>query len=79
MSKKENLLTIKKDIEEEYKTRALPLATIVGIQECFNNLIENKCFVTFRGDIANWFIKYDFIDVTPEGIDFVIRYRGKLL
>lgn len=76
MSKKKNLLTIKKHIEEECEKRTLPLNTIVGIQECFNNLIEDKCFVTFQSNIANWFNAFDFIDVTPKGIDFVIRYRG---
>lgn len=77
MSKKDNLLAIKKRIEEECETHALPLATIIGIQECFNNLIESKCFVTFRSDIANWYAQFNFIDVTPKGIDFVIRYRGQ--
>lgn len=77
MTKKKNLLTIKQRIEDECAKQELPLSTLIGIQECFNNLIEDKCFVTFRSDIANWFNQYSFIDVTPKGIDFVIRYKGE--
>ena len=78
MSKRDNLLIIKKDIEQEVEAHTLPLDTLRAIMDAYSDFIlMDKTYTTFRKDVADWYSKYAFISVVSRGhIEFAINYYG---
>ena len=78
MSKKENLLVIKNDIEKEVEARALPSLTLSLILEAFSDyILMDKPFYTFISNVADWYAKYDFMSVSKyDSVNYKIAYRG---
>ena len=78
MSKRDDLLVIKKDIENEVEARALPSLTLSLILESFSDyILMDKPFYTFISNVADWYAKYDFMSVSKyDSVNYKIAYRG---
>ena len=78
MSKKDDLLVIKNDIEKEVEAHALPLATLQVIMEAFSDyILMDKTFRCIQKKVADWYGKYSFINVITNGYGaYTINYRG---
>lgn len=78
MSKKDDLLVIKNDIEKEVEAHALPLATLQVIMEAFSDyILMDKTFRCIQKEVADWYSKYNFINVLINGYGvYTINYRG---
>lgn len=74
-TKKEHLLLMKEAIEKECDKHTLPLATIHGIMEVFDELLMGKVGAqTITSEVANWYKQFDFIKVSNKGIGFAISF-----
>lgn len=78
MSKKEDLLVIKNDIEKEVEAHVLPPLTLSLILEAFSDyILMDKPYYTYISNVADWFAKYDFMVVSKyDYVNFKIAYRG---
>ena len=78
MSKKDDLLVIKQDIEKEVEARVLPPLTLHLIMEAFSDyILMNKPYYTYISNVADWFAKYDFMSVSKyDSVNFKIAYKG---
>lgn len=75
--KRNNLIVIKYDIEQEIDKQKLPIATLREILQAHADyLIMDKCYETISSEVANWFSKYAFIGVSNCGVGYRIYYRG---
>ena len=75
MTKRENLIKLKADIELETKKYKLPLAIIHDLMNGFNALLSNKTYITLASDTATWFSRYSFLEVKARYLDYAIKYR----
>lgn len=74
-TKRNNLLILKDAIESEIEKAKMPLATIRSILSIFGDcLIMDKNGETIQKEVADYFKKYNFINVTENGIGWTIAY-----
>lgn len=72
MSYKDKLLLLKNNIELASEKRNLPLATLLDIMNCFNELLRNKITSTIKSETIGFFRNFDFIKSKISGIGWVI-------
>lgn len=78
MSKRDDLLVIKKDIENEVEARVLPLLDLRLVMEAFSDyILMDKPYYTYIKEVADWYAKYDFISVSKyDSVNYKIAYKG---
>ena len=80
MNKKNDLLIIKKDIEEMYETGVLGNLSPQQVSEILyifaNDILMNKVGETIQKQVADYYKQYAFISVVERGIGWCISYRG---
>ena len=65
-----------KDLEIELNSWTRPLLTINSLIDCFKAIREKKHYQTIQKEVADWYKKYDFIEVVEQGIHYSIKQRG---
>ena len=80
MNKKNDLLTIRKEIENMFETGCLGDLTPQEANEILyiyaNDILMNKVGETISKKVATFYNQYDFMNVVERGIGWRITYRG---